>query len=219
MRPELIIFDCDGVLVDSEPIACRVDAECLAEIGIDISVPEIATRYIGVSAADMFADLECRFNRKLPADFGQVLEKRIALAFQNELSAIPGVQSFIRGVDCKICVASGSRPDRIRRSLELSGLSDHFGSNVFSATQVARGKPAPDVFLFAAGRMQVPPSSCVVIEDSITGVTAATSAGMPAVGFTGGKHCGPGHADLLRKAGATAICADITSLAAIIDAI
>src|SRR3954471_6076090 len=99
MRPELIIFDCDGVLVDSEPIACRVDAECLAEIGIDISVPEIRARYIGVSAADMFADLEGRFNRKLPADFGEVLEKRIALAFQSELAAVPGMQSFILGLD------------------------------------------------------------------------------------------------------------------------
>lgn len=217
MRPELIIFDCDGVLVDSEPIACRVDAECLTEIGIDISVAEIAARYIGVSAADMFADLERRFDRALPADFGKVLERRIAVAFERELVAIPGMPSFIQAVDCKICVASGSHPDRIRRALELSSLSDHFGSNVFSATQVARGKPAPDLFLFAAERMQTPPSSCIVIEDSIMGVTAARLAGMPVIGFSGGKHCGAGHADQLKKAGANSICYEVSNLPDIID--
>jgi beta-phosphoglucomutase-like phosphatase (HAD superfamily) len=148
---DLIIFDCDGVLIDSEMIACRADAACLAEIGITMSAEEILERYVGISAAAMFSDIEQR-----------------------------------RG--------------RLRHSLSLTGLLRYFDPHIFSATQVARGKPAPGLFVFAAGSMPA----------------AAVAAGMRVIGFAGGGHCRPGHADRLRAAGAFAVCDAMRALPAMV---
>jgi HAD superfamily hydrolase (TIGR01509 family) len=211
--PKLIIFDCDGVLIDSEVIACRTDAACLAEIGIPLSAEEIMERYLGISAAAMCADLERRHGCQLPPDFAETLRLRTAAAFEAELAPIAGVEAVLTALPQLRCVASGSAPARLRHSLSLTGLLRYFEPNLFSAAQVARGKPSPDLFLFAAATMQVKPPSCLVIEDSPAGVQAAVAAGMRAIGFTGGSHCRPGHADRLRAAGADEVVSTMADVA------
>jgi HAD superfamily hydrolase (TIGR01509 family) len=218
MQPELIIFDCDGVLIDSEVIACRADAACFAEIGIAIPVEEILERYLGISMAAMRADIEARYRRSLPPGFAETMRARVAATFEAELAPMDGVAAVLRALTPRRCVASSSAPDRLRHSLSLARLLPCFEPHIFSATQVARGKPAPDLFLFAAASMRVPPETCVVVEDSIPGVQAAVAAGMRAVGFTGGAHCRPDHADRLRAAGAVAVARDMRSLPAAIAA-
>jgi len=212
VSPELVIFDCDGVLIDSEAIACRADAACLAEIGVVLSVEEILDRYLGISAAEMCADIEARHRVRLPEDFGETMRRRVAAAFETELLPMAGVAEALAAMPQRRCVASGSAPQRLRHSLSLTGLLHWFEPHVFSATQVARGKPAPDLFLFAAASMQVAPSSCVVIEDSVPGVQAAVAAGMRVIGFIGGSHCRPEHAERLRTAGAVAVIASMQQL-------
>jgi HAD superfamily hydrolase (TIGR01509 family) len=215
--PDLVIFDCDGVLIDSEALACRVDSECLAEIGIDLSAEAIAARYIGISTPDMLKDIARTAGRDLPPDLPALMRRRIREAFETRLVAIDGIADVLAGLAVPVCVASGSKPDRLEHSLGLVGLWQHFAPNVFSATQVSRGKPAPDLFLLAAREMSVPPSGCVVIEDSPFGVQAAVSAGMNPLGFTGASHCGPAHAEVLRKAGATRVFSRMAELPAILD--
>ena len=210
-QPDLIIFDCDGVLIDSEPISCRTDAACLAEIGIAISAEEIMDRYLGISAAAMFADIEARTGRSLPADFADTLRGRIAAAFETDLMPMQGVEAALHLLPVRRCVASSSAPERLRHSLSLTGLLRYFAPHVFSATQVPRGKPAPDLFLFAATAMQAAPEACLVVEDSVPGVQAALAAGMRVIGFTGGGHCRPGHSERLRAAGACVVCDDMRS--------
>ena len=216
MSPGLVIFDCDGVLIDSETIACRADSACLAELGIVLSADEILDRYLGISAATMCADIEHRLGRVLPPDFAETLRLRVAAAFERELAPMPGVAAVLTALPYRRCVASSSAPERLRHSLSLTGLLHWFEPHVFSATQVARGKPAPDLFRFAAAAMQVTPEACVVVEDSVPGVQAAVAAGMRAIGFTGGGHCRPGHAERLRAAGAAAIADDMRGLPALV---
>ena len=174
MRWDLVIFDCDGVLIDSELLSARADRECLAECGIDLSVEEILERYTGISFAGMVADLEERHG-VLPADFADRHRMRLWPLFERELQAIPGVTAILDSLTCRICVASSGRPERLKHALSLVGLYDRFQPNIFSATEVRRGKPAPDLFLYAAERMGVMPERCVVVEDSMPGVTAAVA--------------------------------------------
>jgi HAD superfamily hydrolase (TIGR01509 family) len=202
MPPLLTIFDCDGVLVDSEIIVCRTYVPYLAELGIEITAEEIADRYVGRSAGTMIADLRTRYGRSLPEDFQQSARRRIAAAFETEPLTIDGVDAVLAAHSGRVCVASGSAPERVRRCLELAGILRYFDPYIFSATQVANGKPAPDLFLFASGQMGFEPRNCLVIEDSIHGVTAAIAAGMRVLGFTGGSHCGPDHAGRLLAVGA-----------------
>lgn len=216
MKPQLIIFDCDGVLIDSEPIACRVDAECFAEVGFPVSADEVRERYIGMTWRTMFADVEARHGRALPENFIEVIRARTAAAFETELSATPGIDALLDTLRTAKCVASSSGHDRLRHSLTLTSLWDRFTPHIFSAMQVARGKPAPDLFLFAAGEMQARPADCLVIEDSIAGVEAARAAGMRVLGFTGGGHCGPEHAARLTRAGAETVTASMPELARLI---
>jgi HAD superfamily hydrolase (TIGR01509 family) len=217
VHPDLVIFDCDGVLIDSEAIACRADSACLAEFGIMISADEIMDRYLGISAATMCSDIEQRYGVALPQDFGATLHRRVAEVFDAELAAITGAVTLLKTVGQRRCVASSSAPERVRHSLAVTGLLHYFEPHIFSATQVAHGKPAPDLFLFAANAMQVAPASCVVVEDSVPGVQAAVAAGMRAIGFTGGSHCRAGHAERLRAAGAAAIAADMPSISALMS--
>jgi HAD superfamily hydrolase (TIGR01509 family) len=217
MPPELIIFDCDGVLIDSEVIACRTDSACLAELGIALSADEIMDRYLGISSATMCADIERRQGCVLPAGFAETLRLRVATAFEAELAPMAGVEAALAALPYPRCVASSSAPERLRHSLSLTGLLHWFEPHVFSATQVARGKPAPDLFLFAAAAMQAVPAMCVVIEDSVPGVQAAVAAGMRVIGFTGAGHCRPGHAERLRAAGAAAIADAMDRLPALVS--
>jgi HAD superfamily hydrolase (TIGR01509 family) len=202
MPPGLTIFDCDGVLVDSEAVVCGICVPCLAEIGVVMTAEDIADRYIGISATKMAADIESRHGVTLTPEFHTTMRQRIMDAFEIEPLTIDGIDSVLAAHVGILCVASGSRLERVRRCLAIVGLLDYFDPYIFSATQVARGKPAPDLFLFAAREMGAAPAECLVIEDSTHGVTAAVAAGMPVIGFSGGSHCRPGHADRLPGAGA-----------------
>jgi HAD superfamily hydrolase (TIGR01509 family) len=216
-NPDLIIFDCDGVLIDSEMLACRTDAACLAEIGITMSADDVLDRYLGVSASDMFADIELRHGRALPPGFPEMVRGRIAAAFETDLKPMQGIEAALQALPVRRCVASSSAPVRVRQSLTLTGLLRYFEPHLFSATQVTHSKPAPDLFLFAAAAMQAAPETCLVIEDSVAGVHAAVAAGMRVIGFTGGSHCRAGHAERLRAAGALAACEDMQRLPALVS--
>jgi HAD superfamily hydrolase (TIGR01509 family) len=205
---DLVIFDCDGVLIDSELLACRILAECLAESGVAISTDEVMERYIGISWADMLADMEKR-RVTLPVELDERYRRRYWPALKAHLKPVSGVTAVIDGLRCKSCVASSGRPDRIKFALSLVGLYDRFRPNVFSAVEVARGKPAPDLFLHAAERMSVAPADCLVVEDSVPGIAAARAAGMTALGFAGASHCRPDHAVPLGQAGAELVITDM----------
>ena len=184
----LIIFDCDGVLVDSEALSAAVLLEILADAGVVISEAEAYDRFLGRSMATTTGILEAEYG--LPASYGlsDRMRARLFDRFRSELRPVPKVAEALGRLDRPICVASSSQPDRIALSLRLTGLAARFGEALFSATMVARGKPAPDLFLHAATEMGVAPSDCVVIEDSPAGVEAAQRAGMKVLGFVGGAH-------------------------------
>jgi HAD superfamily hydrolase (TIGR01509 family) len=216
-RFDLIIFDCDGVLVDSEVISCRTHAEMLTLHGYPISVEEVHDRFLGRSAREARLEIESELGRSLPDDLDIQLRAELYRSFAETLEAIPGIAQALDVISQAVCVASSGSPERIRTSLSLVNLHDRFVPNIFSAQQVQHGKPAPDLFLFAASQMQVPPTRCLVIEDSIPGVIAARAAGMAVLGFHGGSHCRPSTAAALRDAGATATFEDMRRLPALID--
>ena len=202
MHPELIVFDCDGVLVDSEVLSIGGLVDVLTEAGIPVTYPMIA-RYFGMKQADIMVKVAEETGHDVPLEVSARIWPTIRDRFEAELRPMPGLGDFLRRhPDTKRCVASSSGLDRIRNSLRLTGLAPFFGDNIFSSSQVARGKPAPDLFLFAAATMGVDPKGCVVIEDSRFGVEGALAAGMTALGFAGGSHIEPHHALALAEAGA-----------------
>lgn len=212
MRFDLLIFDCDGVLIDSEHLAVRADVACLAEDGIAITEAEILSTYVGISVAGMVADLERRLGSRVAADFADRHHARLRTIFEAELKAMPGIGAVLDSWRGARCVASSSTPARLRHALGLVGLYDRFAPHIFSAVQVERGKPAPDLFLYAAARMGIEPRASVVVEDSLAGVEAGFAAGMQVIGFTGGSHCPPGHAARLAERGATHVVSDMAGL-------
>ncbi|MPR07597.1 HAD family hydrolase [Microvirga tunisiensis] len=212
----LLIFDCDGVLVDSEPLSCRIDAEVLTECGVPYTAEEVARDFTGVSIKDQITRIEMERGIRLPDDFTERLNRTLFQRFETDLKPIDGVRDAILSLPFPRCVASSSIPERIALSLRVTGLADLF-DNIFSSTQVARGKPAPDLFLHAASRMNTLPEECLVIEDSIAGVQAARAASMRVIGFVGGSHCGPGHAEKLRQAGAPVIIERMSDLPAAVS--
>jgi len=205
MSVDLVIFDCDGVLVDSEIVSFEAEAEALAEHCINVPVDELLDRFVGLSSASAFAILEKEHGIRLPPDFAARCRQRVLETFDRKLRPIAGVAALLEGLTHRRCVASSSEPSRIRHSLRVTGILHHFDPHIFSATQVTHGKPAPDLFLFAAAQMGAAPARCLVIEDSLPGVTAARAAGMAVLGFTGAGHCRAGHAETLRAAGAHAV--------------
>ncbi len=202
MNPGMIVFDCDGVLVDSEVLSVRAVTSVLNEAGVPVTYPMIA-RYLGMKQADILLKVAEETGADIGVDVAARIWPAIRDLFERELTPMPGVVEFIeRHRAVRRCVASSSSPERIRNSLRLTGLLRFFGDDIFSSTQVARGKPAPDLFLFAAVKMDVDPQSCVVIEDSQYGVRGAVAAGMTPVGFVGGSHIEAHHAGALVEAGA-----------------
>ena len=186
-RPDLIIFDCDGVLVDSELLSCRCLAKVLAAYGIDLGLDQALDLFLGRSTTSIVAHYQAQ-GHSLPEQFSAELKTGVRAAFGSALLPIHGVGAVLDGLQIPHCVASSSDIDRVSFSLSLTGLSAHFGERLYTAQMVERGKPAPDLFLFAAERMQADPSRTLVIEDSVSGVTAAKAAGMTAWGFVGGSH-------------------------------
>ena len=208
----MVIFDCNGVLVDSEPLATAVLSQEFMRAGFPLTPDMIARYFTGRRPADMFADVEFATGRKLPAGFAEGVAESILRRFRSELRPTLHAAyalSWLRGPKC---VASSSSLERIRVSLENTGLIRFFESNLFSANEVRNGKPAPDLLLYVAGKMGVEPAVCIVVEDSPVGVTAGVSAGMTVIGFAGASHAGSDTADQLRAAGARDVIADLRAL-------
>jgi HAD superfamily hydrolase (TIGR01509 family) len=208
----MVIFDCNGVLVDSEPIASAVLAEAFTRAGFPVSADLVARRYHGRRPADVFASIEAAMGRKLPSNFATSVTLETLRRFRANLRALPHVVHALTWVRGPKAVASSSPLDRIRAGLEVAGVLRFFEARVFSASDVPNGKPAPDLFRFAAARMQVEPASCIVIEDSVPGVAAAVAAGMTAIGFVGGNQMPGRLAGELIGAGARTVIADMRAL-------
>lgn len=186
-EPRLVIFDCDGVLVDSEPISISVLVKAMADLGVTITEDEAYVRFLGKSLATLIDILETEFNVHANEEFLEGIRTNLYARFRTELKAIPGISDAIDALNVPCCVASSSQVERIKLSLSVTGLLPKL-SNIFSASMVKRGKPAPDLFLYAANQMQVEPRDCIVIEDSPAGIAAAKAAGMTVFAFTGGSH-------------------------------
>ena len=219
MSDRLIIFDCDGVLVDSEILANHVLARVFRECGFDISPADCVRRFVGMSLRSVRKAIEADFGRRLPDGFEKRARALSDSALDRELRPIPGVADLLADLPQRRCVASSSSLRRIRRSLGTAGLDAYFDDAVlFSAAMVARGKPAPDLFLHAADAMGHPPEDCLVIEDSLPGVTAGVAAGMTVFGFTGASHIAGGHAERLTALGAAAVFDDMVDLPSLLAA-
>jgi len=184
----LVIFDCDGVLVDSEPLAMRTLIEAIGRQGIAIA-PEVAYRdYLGRSLGSISQSLAASHGEPLGAAALDSMRTDLYALYRRELRATPGIRAAIEALYVPFCVASSSSPERVALSLDVTGLRALFGSRLYSATMVARGKPAPDLFLHAAHVLGVEPARCLVIEDSPAGILAARAAGMRVFAYMGGGH-------------------------------
>ncbi|RFB76305.1 HAD family hydrolase [Methylovirgula sp. 4M-Z18] len=189
MQPDLVIFDCDGVLVDSELIAMHVMLDAIAaKTGLKIDAREAYDKFLGKSLATILKILEKSYHLVLPETALEDMRVDLFDHFRAELKPVPHIVEALDHLDMPICVASSSHLERIRLSLEITGLRSRFEPNIFSASMVRRGKPAPDLFLYAAHAMGADPKNCVVIEDSQAGIEAAHEACMQAFAFSGGAH-------------------------------
>lgn len=209
----LVIFDCDGVLVDSEYIIASVEAEVFTNLGYELSPEEDIRRFSGKSQKSTIATVEAELGKTLPDDFSDKLEQAVAEALNTKLRPIAHIQTVLSKIPRK-CVASSSTYPMIKNSLQVTELIEHFSdSEIFSTAMVKHGKPAPDIFILAAKSMGYEISNCVVIEDSIAGVTAAKAAGIKVLGFTGGSHIfDKNHSKNLINAGACTVSDDIREL-------
>lgn len=215
----LTIFDCDGVLIDSEIISAIVTAEILNDEGIAMTAEEVTSRFAGLASGEMEAILSEETG--LPVS-GRIKE-RIQAEFDRRIvhvKAVPGVAELLDTLDGPRCVGSNADSAYLKKALTSAGLYDRFKPYVFSASEVGtrKGKPDPNVFLHAAQELGVAPSDAIVIEDSFAGVSAAVRAGMRAIGFTGGAHSWPGHAEALMEAGAETVVRRHSDILAVIEA-
>jgi len=187
IRPDLVIFDCDGVLVDSEILSCRCLTEVLATYGISLGLDQALDLFLGRSTSAVFAHYRA-LGRTIPEQFSTELGAGVRTAFVSALRPIEGVGSVLKDLQIPHCVASSSDLERVSLSLSLTGLAPHFETRLYTSQMVKRGKPAPDLFLHAAERMRADPRRTLVIEDSVSGVMAGKAAGMTVWGFVGGSH-------------------------------
>ncbi len=206
-KPDLVIFDCDGVLVDSEIIAARVEAELITAAGYEISAEEISEAYAGLTFKDILVSVEEK--SRIPFQISMIdrAEELVDRRLRREVRAIEGVREAVAAVTAPRCICSNSRGERIAFMLEKTGLMPLFAGRIFSAMETPTGKtkPAPDVFLHAAETLGAKPATTFVIEDSVHGMAGAQAAGMRVIGFTGASHSYPGHADALTEAGAETV--------------
>jgi HAD superfamily hydrolase (TIGR01509 family) len=208
----LVIFDCNGVLVDSEPIVSAVFADAFRRIGVPLTAHDVARHFHGRRTSDIFAVVEKATERPLPPDFAPTLSAELRGRLRCELQPMPHAAHALSWLRGPKAVASSSPLDRIRLSLQITDLLRFFGSRLFSASTVRCGKPAPDLYLLAAKTMDVDPHDCIVIEDSAAGVAAAAAAQMKPIGFLGGSHAGGELARDLIAAGARTVIADMREL-------
>lgn len=186
--PELIIFDCDGVLIDSEVISARQLIAELKGYGVDMDMAFVSRHFLGRSYPVVLREVRERWGVALPDRFEADYRERLLAAFARDLKVMPGVRDAIAALRLPYCLATSSSPERMRQSLSITGLAALFEGRTFTASEVARGKPAPDLFLHAAAKMGADPAACVVIEDSLNGIRAGLAAGMQVWHFTGGSH-------------------------------
>jgi len=206
---ELIIFDCDGVLVDSEPLSAKATAIALAEFGVYVDADQREKSFIGLTFAAAVAKVSSDYGVELPPAYASRHAQLLEQTFRQELMPMAGVVQMLKSLRVPFCVGSNSSQERLAMTFEITGLSHFFKGRVFSGEDVKEGKPAPDLFLHAAERCGVAPQNCLVIEDSPVGVVAAVKAGMPAIGFIGGGHASPALRDRLLQAGAVGIFDDL----------
>jgi HAD superfamily hydrolase (TIGR01509 family) len=200
-RPGLVIFDCDGVLVDTERLTVGVEARVLTDLGWPHTAEDVVARWMGRSSAAQLSELEATLGAESTRLFDERTTAELEETFARDLTAVEGIETLLDHLDAAgvpSCVASSGTHDRMRRTLGLTGLYDRFAGRIYSATEVEHGKPAPDLFLHAAAAMRVEPADCVVVEDSVYGVQAGVAAGMTVYGFAGGLTPG----DALAGAGA-----------------
>lgn len=183
---ELVIFDCDGVLIESERLAVKVDVQVLRELGWPLSEAEVIERFVGRSDRDTQTEVEAHLGRKLPWVWEEQIKPLYEAVFEAELAPVEGVLEALDQITLPSCVASSGTHEYLRYTLGLTGLYERFAGRIFSVEDVAEGKPAPDLFLHAARRMAATPGRCVVVEDSRSGVEAARAAGMRVLAFAGG---------------------------------
>ncbi|HEY9078527.1 HAD family hydrolase [Magnetovibrio sp.] len=220
MTPQLVIFDCDGVLVDSEMIASRELAAFLSDLGRPTEAQECRDAFTGMSIKSVGDMVRRDWGLALPEDFIEQLRARDRIAFERDLQAVSGVAEVLTRLShsqTAFCVASSGTPEKIRHSLTITGLIDHFDAHLFSASQVTHGKPAPDLFELAAYDMGVAAEHCVVIEDAAPGVRGGVAAGMTVLGFVGASHAEPHSAAALKAAGAQVVFDDMKALPSLLD--
>ncbi|MGL6161451.1 HAD family hydrolase [Microbulbifer sp.] len=201
---ELVIFDCDGVLVDSESIVCRILAEEMNKLGLETTAEELDEQFSGRPAGDCLLEIETLYGGPLPEHYFHNTERRIREAFHAELQPISGIEDLLDHllqVNLQSCVASSGSHEKMQLTLNRTGLYEYFDGRIFSADDVSRGKPWPDLFLHAAQTMGVEPQHCLVVEDSISGVKGAVAAGMPVIAYSDN----PRRATQLKKAGARVV--------------
>lgn len=205
--PDLVIFDCDGVLIDSEIIAARVEARLLTEAGIEITAEELAERYAGLTFKDILLRIEEKSRIPFQASLIDQAELLVDQRLASDIRAIEGAGAAVQTVAGPRCICSNSRTERIELTLGKTRMLPLFEGLIFSSleTPSRKPKPAPDVFLFAAEKMRADPRNTFVIEDSVHGIAGAKAAGMRVIGFTGASHTYPGHADALTEAGAETV--------------
>ena len=213
-----LIFDCDGVLVDSEPLSMRVDVQILAENGVTISEAEAHRRFVGKTFAAMLDELRQEFGVSFPADASAQKDLRLLKLYETDLSAVDGVEAALAALGPQhFSVASNSPFERVETALRLTGLTRFFGNRITTFEHVARGKPEPDVFIEAARRAGYAPADCIVVEDSVTGVTAAHRAGCHVLGFTGTHPHPDEQARKLASAGAATVFRHMAELPRIVS--
>ena len=188
MGTELVIFDCDGVLIDSEVISARMLIAELRSHGVDMDMAFVSRHFLGRSYPAVLQEVRTRWGVDLPERFEAEYRARLLEAFERELAVMPGAVEAVQMLGLRYALATSSSPERLRRSLDLTGLATLFHGVAFTASEVARGKPAPDLFLHVAARMGAAPRNCLVIEDSLNGCRAGLAAGMEVLRFTGGSH-------------------------------
>ncbi|AZO16166.1 MULTISPECIES: HAD family phosphatase [unclassified Mesorhizobium] len=206
-QPDLVIFDCDGVLVDSEIIAARVEAELLTSAGFEISAEEISETYAGLTFKDIMLRLEEKSHIPFQASLIDRAEELVDRKLRSDVRIIDGAREAVAAVTAPRAVCSNSRTERVEFMLEKVRLLPFFAGRIFSGLDIPskKTKPAPDVFLYAAEKLGANPKNTFVIEDSVHGIAGARAAGMRVIGFTGAGHSYPGHADALTEAGAETV--------------
>lgn len=213
---EAIIYDFDGVIADSEVVANMVLAEVVTELGHQTSLEDSYRDYMGKRFTDVLAAIESRIGRPLHPDFAAQFQSRTFARLAEDLRPVAGAMAYIEEfAGLRSAIASSSSPERLALCLDVLGLTSHFAEHVYSASTMRRGKPYPDIFLFAAEKLRVAPARCLVLEDSASGVRAAQAAGMRVIGLLAAGHIQSDHAEKLREAGASALAPDYQTAARI----